>query len=98
MKHPRDAAAKNRATRQQLKQQFSLPAGSKPSPEMAAIEKFHQFQDAVVGRRCYFGWSSLLFWFAGIATLVGRRCYECFRRFAIFLGNLCYNSFCGLLQ
>ncbi|KAM0890177.1 hypothetical protein ACQ4PT_027205 [Festuca glaucescens] len=49
MKRPRDAAAaaKNGASRQQLKQQYSLPAGSKPSPEMAAIEKFLQFQDAV---------------------------------------------------
>jgi hypothetical protein len=46
MKRPREAAAKNGASRQ-LKQQYSLPAGSKPSPEMAAIEKFLQFQDAV---------------------------------------------------
>uniref|UniRef100_A0ACD5YEF5 Uncharacterized protein n=1 Tax=Avena sativa TaxID=4498 RepID=A0ACD5YEF5_AVESA len=47
-KRPRDpAAAKNGASRQ-LKQQFSLPAASgKPSPEMAAIEKFLQFQDSV---------------------------------------------------
>uniref|UniRef100_A0ACD5XTU6 Uncharacterized protein n=1 Tax=Avena sativa TaxID=4498 RepID=A0ACD5XTU6_AVESA len=46
-KRPRDpAAAKNGASRQ-LKQQFSLPAGGKPSPEMAAIEKFLQFQDSV---------------------------------------------------
>jgi hypothetical protein len=49
MKRPRDvpAAAKNGTSRQQLKQQYSLPAGSKPTPEMAAIEKFLQFQDAV---------------------------------------------------
>ncbi|KAK1631814.1 hypothetical protein QYE76_006129 [Lolium multiflorum] len=49
MKRPRDvpAAAKNGTSRQQLKQQYSLPASSKPTPEMAAIEKFLQFQDAV---------------------------------------------------
>uniref|UniRef100_A0ACD5Y0M9 Uncharacterized protein n=1 Tax=Avena sativa TaxID=4498 RepID=A0ACD5Y0M9_AVESA len=49
VKRPRDTggAAKNGASRQ-LKQQFSLPAASgKPSPEMAAIEKFLQFQDSV---------------------------------------------------
>ncbi|CAM0951988.1 unnamed protein product [Alopecurus aequalis] len=45
MKRPRDGAAaanKNGASRQ-----FSLPPSSKPSPELAAIEKFLQFQDAV---------------------------------------------------
>ncbi|KAM3276193.1 hypothetical protein ACQJBY_044531 [Aegilops geniculata] len=42
-RRPRDGAAR------QLKPQFSLPAGSKPSPspEIAAIEKFLQFQDSV---------------------------------------------------
>ncbi|VAI18971.1 unnamed protein product [Triticum turgidum subsp. durum] len=42
-RRPRDGAAR------QVKPQFSLPAGSKPSPspEIAAIEKFLQFQDSV---------------------------------------------------
>lgn len=44
-RRPRDGQA-NGASRQ-LKPQFSLPASSKPSPEIAAIEKFLQFQDSV---------------------------------------------------
>ncbi|KAF7073162.1 hypothetical protein CFC21_078197 [Triticum aestivum] len=46
-RRPRDGGANGAA--RQLKPQFSLPAGSKPSPspEIAAIEKFLQFQDSV---------------------------------------------------
>ncbi|KAM0871985.1 hypothetical protein ACQ4PT_039026 [Festuca glaucescens] len=47
MKRPRDAAAAKNGASRQLKQQYSLPASSKPSPEMAVIEKFLQLQDAV---------------------------------------------------
>ncbi|KAE8784984.1 helix-loop-helix DNA-binding domain containing protein [Hordeum vulgare] len=43
-RRPREAANGRSG---QLKPQFSLPAGSKPSPEIAAIEKFLQFQDSV---------------------------------------------------
>ncbi|XP_037442342.1 transcription factor bHLH130-like [Triticum dicoccoides] len=44
-RRPRDGPANGAA--RQLKPQFSLPVGSKPSPEIAAIEKFLQFQDSV---------------------------------------------------